>query len=178
MGKFPRKPLRFQFGLRTMLLVVMAVAVLCWVYLIGWPWWTVYYQKFRFELAVKRLQPGTSQNFEYQFAQFDGIPGPWHTGQRNQNQEGTLIVRVWPDATYCLYTVSDVQDILYGYSRRTLVHAELFRLPAGCLSKPDSYPNEPILRQLAFLQFLEGDRTGDPGFKYELIFSNPPQIRD
>jgi hypothetical protein len=159
----------FQFRLRTLFALVAFVAIACWAIWVAWPWYAWGSEEAHFEQSVRQLKAGQRAGSEESLV----VNGFGHVGQHAaQSRDGlehTLIVRSWPNATYCLHTANKVNNGL-GYPPNKRLKVELFRLPAGCLSRADNY--NTVRCEFDFLRFLSNDRDGDPGFKYELIYSD------
>jgi hypothetical protein len=154
-----------------LLVVVTLAAVGSWGYWFGWPWLLWHSQQSRFVAAAQQVKVGMSRGAADALADFDGIRQGWFHLQPKHDQEGSLIARHWPNATYCLYTVATAQDSL-GCPPGKLLKVELLKLPAGSLSIPDAY--DSVLLAFSFLEFFDGDHKNNPGFQYELIYSDPP----
>jgi hypothetical protein len=143
--------IRPRFSLRTLLIFVAVFAVASWGYFIGWPW----YQQLRFETTVRQLKVGMPEVRAYELLAFKFPPDAGVGNAIDIKRDGTVIRRFWPNVTYYLYLVNT------RYKHK-LLQIELYKLP------PMSFVDTK------FLNFLNGDRKTNPGFKYELIYSDPP----
>ena len=72
----------------------------------------------------------------------------------------------WPNTIYCIYYVMP-QSVSGNHYQSTFRSVEVFRLS----TRPPDYQGKYVQD---FLKFISGDRTHNPGFQYELIYSDPP----
>jgi hypothetical protein len=183
---------RFRFGLRTLLLVVMLAAMGSWAYWIGWPMWMKGREQLAFERSARQLKAGMTLDEAYNIL----VPNEWWQGlpkasfydSSGNRFVGTWIV--WPNAIYCICIVLPnvtLQDSDYGWPSTSI---EVFRLPlppAGyqaqtrmgqlteAMGRTRQRPSDAVQPYMHdFLQMISGDRKNKMGFRYELIFSNPP----
>jgi hypothetical protein len=171
-----------------LLAVVTLAAVGSWAYWIGWPWWAIYREQHEFLAAVQQLKVGMPAISTKDLV----TAGTKHrTGKtvrevRPLESQPILHSYFWSNATYCVLLVETpeivdpptqnipvslrmIRQITSAAPKpRQIVSIEVFRLPP--------VPNDTvgIVFQFDFLNHLVGDRKNNPGFKYELIYSDPP----
>ena len=194
----------FRFSLRTLLTVVMLAAMSSWAYRFGWPWWrdreyrpllesVKHLKAGTSEEQALQLIKGVNYPsvFKTEIHASDQSDTP--------NRPTSMISCTWGDTIVCIYFVADDDNpgAFQGLfnSARPCHHIEVFRLAA----RPDNYSvtRIPINRggwfrytrmlQLIrtqdislqryvedFAAFISSDRKDNPGFQYELIYSDPP----
>ena len=192
---------RPRFRLRTLLLAVAAVAVLCWGYWIGWPSWLVYREQCQFEATFKQLHVGSTTD-DMLALQLPDVRGMNWYPLTYQPAWGWF-VRGWPNAVYV--AVCRIRDPihpgwlagLFGESSMDLTRVP-FKSVALYRLSPISKDYQPFSARVRhafpgwaehlanpkvekasiyaedFLDFITGDRKRNPGFKYELIYADPP----
>jgi hypothetical protein len=164
--------MKIRFRLRSLLLIVGLFALACWAYWIGWPWWNSHQQKMRFVDAVLQLQNGIPRYTAEKLVTFEVKHAVWIGGGIDKATEGRLISHIWPDAIYCCYLVCTAED-LHGNPPSRVLRIELYRLPPV----PSQYlsvalPDATLNYQFDFLSFLNSNRAGNLGFKYEKLFDS------
>jgi hypothetical protein len=177
----------FRFGLRTLLLLVTLAAVGSWGYWIGWPSWQAFRQRKTFESNVRSLKVGDHLTGATNLAgaKIDGLivfqqaeAMYWKTGMCSYEL---------PGATYCIFgefprlslgtecvgiEVYLLPPMPPGYrSQRSKSNSHL-KYMSSHSDLPVHYPQMEYTND--FFCFLNGDRKNNPGFQYELIYSDPP----
>ena len=178
---------RFRFGLRTLLVVVTLAAVGSWGFWFGWPAWQAFQLRKTFESNVRSLKVGDhpTSTSNLAGAKNDGLivlqqaeATSWKTGMCSYEL---------PGATYCVF--GEFPRLSLGTE---CVRIEVYRLPPmppGYRSQR-SKSNAPLKYMSShsdlsghypqmeytndFFCFLNGDRKNNPGFQYELIYSDSP----
>src|SRR5262245_16903316 len=181
---------RPRFSLRTLLLVVTAAAVFCWAYWIGWPWWLVYREQCAFEATVKQLHIGSTTNDMLALPLSDARARAGVIERSFIYPACGWFVRGWPNAVYVGVVLIDESPI--EHVRVRFKSVALYRLSpipkdyqpfsasirnasrAEYFANPKAEKARYIYAQ-DFLDFIIGDPKHNPGFKYELIYSDPPQ---
>jgi len=171
----------FQFRLRTLFVLVAVGALLCWGYWIGWPWFVSYREQLMWMDSAVQVRAGMT------FREAVEKSGEAKTGHYSDSRFNYgLPYRQanfldWPGVEYCIcYT----RDLTWGPDL-PLERIEIFRLslPVAWYAHfhkksrgpEDSVRYAPAADHEAFADFVFGDRKNDPGFKYELIYSDPPR---
>jgi hypothetical protein len=178
---------RFRFGLRTLLLLVTLAAVGSWGYWFGWPSWQAFRLRQKFESNVRSLKAG------------DNLSGA--TTLAGAKHDALMVLRqaeaLYWSSGMCSYELPGATYCVFGefprLSRGTeCVRIEVYRIPpmpSGYRSQrnksnsplkygsshsdlPGHYPQMEYTND--FFCFLNGDRKNNPGFEYELIYSDPP----
>jgi hypothetical protein len=155
---------RFRFGLRTLLAVVTLAAVGSWAYWFGWPWWQAIREEWRFIENVKKFSPGMS----------------WHDTQQimhgvrqfsmDEFPDQILEQYLGPNATY--YILCHTTKAPDGRLAKCEM-IEVFKTPA-LRSDVINNPESNVEQMREFFLMIGGDRKNNPGFQYELIYSDPP----
>jgi hypothetical protein len=169
--------MKLRFSLRTLLVLVTICAVASWVYWIGWPWWRDHRQQSRFVDAARQLKVGMMAGESEHLRDFESKFAAGVRLDIDQNIEGGLICHYWPDTAYCFYWVQAKQDFHGWPLNPPMQRIELYRLPPvprGYRSTWLPATNPTLDYEFDFLRFLNGDRNNNPGFKYELIYADPP----
>jgi hypothetical protein len=185
---------RFRFGLRTLLIVVTLAAVGSWGYFVGWPWWVVYREQMSVERAAKQLKPGMTLDeagdilnascsgfrvMHYQTACEDsgrGYPICHGAVHFETTKAGYIAFFEYergladlPNAVFKTVEVFRLPPVQANYQPRTSRGRSSLDHPSG---NPADLPLDMYMED--FFVFLSGDRKTDPGFQYELIYSDPP----
>ena len=181
---------RPQFSLRTLMLVVTVIAAMCGAYWFGWPAWKNHQQQVRFESAVRQLKAGMTARAAEELLPVQSNYFQLMHWQPDGNYEA-LSRHVLNNVVYCVLYKFDrlpSPDALTPY-----VSVKVFRLPfiphgddpadgnrnPGVTSgKMDPPPPGGILTEPYFnyfFWFVSEDRKINPGFEYELIYSDPPE---
>lgn len=176
----------FRFSLRTLLAVVTLAAVGVWVWT-SMPLWLKGREQLDFERSARQIKAGMKLSDEKLLLSKQRD----YYSSSDTSYRPILLARYdWPNAIYCVYYVLD-QSPIKDPSDRRIESVQIFRIPAV----PDGYqprtlagkrsidrhvpPLKPEQKPIAgymadFLDFLNGDRKNNPGFGYELIYSDPP----
>jgi hypothetical protein len=184
----PRR--RFRFGLRTLLAVVTLAAVASWAYWIGWPWWLDHCERIKMEQSIRQFQPGMP------LAQFHGLVGNalLRLVRVTGFSDGSVGHQVFDfDIGRGLYIACiEVQLSDPTGDGEICRRLEFYRLPLPPIDyrahtshglavdssevTPATTPSERarMLYMADFREFIAGDRKNNPGFQYELIYSDPP----
>jgi hypothetical protein len=172
---------RYRFGLRTLLAVVTLAAVGAWGYWIGWPSWKIHREQARFEESLDQLHVGVTSG------QVWGMHS-WHKpdlrmyASRADGIHMTLSRYLWSNRLYFIYYLG-VSDRKYGSESVPSTSLEVFRVkPPPPNYTPQTERGRKALDPSSdgwgfmgdFLEFISGDRKTNPGFQYELIYSDPP----
>jgi hypothetical protein len=187
----------FRFGLRTLFVVVTLAAVGSWTYWIGWSRWVTYREQVQFVESVEHIKVGMTA-----FQASKGLkPGSHITVFQSAIEHRpaeVLVGYAWEDCIYCIYyvCVGDSQPTFQG--DKPLVKAQAFRLAAmptnyqwhgntyqsffQSIPKSESSSHRVQKYSVAeyvqdFAGFISGDRKTNPGFEYELIYSDPPAAK-
>jgi hypothetical protein len=177
----------FQFRLRTLLVVVTLAAVASWGYWVGRPWWQNYQQQVRFEAAVRQLKTGmTPDAAEALLPVKDDyfLIMQWQSGGMKE----AMGRHVLNNSVYCvLYKFDRVADrttpcvsvlvFRLPHVPRGMAQADGNPDPGVAKDKMDPPPPGGILTEQYFnyfFWFTSVDRKTNPGFEYELIYSDPP----
>jgi hypothetical protein len=185
------KPRRFRFGLRTLLAIVAVAAIASWACWVGRPLWLAHREQTGFEMIVKQLKAGIVTNKAVSMLGQGMASFGWDRGFAfiDDERHSGLMEFSWPNTTYAIYfEYRDKWDIS-TLSENPWANLEVFRLP----NRPIDYTphtasgrkvianlplNSPERPEWAYrqdlLEFLSGDRKNNPGFEYELIYSDPP----
>jgi len=158
--------MKLRFSLRTLLMLVTLCAVACWAYWIGWPWWLLYQEQSRLLAAARTLKPGTAWYVHLPNGTSRGCQ--LSIGEFPNNQ---LDMFSWPNVTYyILYEHENGPDGTIAKYKKI----EVFKAPPPppeskkwTLGDYGDYARE-------FFLMIGGDRKHNPGFKYELIYADPP----
>ena len=149
-------------------MVVTLAAVASWGYWVGWPWWQNYCEQRSIECAAKQLKHGMTAD---DISQALTEPGHW-TSRTN-------IVCDGPDcrgethfdtgnAVYFTYFELQGEGDSDAKTPCKSIHVFRFRrAPADTDNVCDAHASD-------FFDFISGDRKTNPGFQYELIYSDPP----
>jgi len=185
---------RPRFSLRTLLLAVAAAAVLCWACWVAWPSWLVYREQCQFEAMFKQLHVGNTTS--------DMLKLPLEDARARARAMELFAgyptcgycVRGWTNAVYVGVFLGESPMMRESVPFKSVALYRLSPIPK------DYQPLSPITRRawpritakdLAnrsaeeeretyaedFLVFILYDPKHNPGFKYELIYSDPPQQR-
>jgi len=168
--------------------VVTLTAVASWGYWIGWPWWVIYRQQAQFVASVKHVKAGMTIQKGLEFADSDlHAKRIQITGKFDPKLRPVMcFFYLWANAVYCVRCVGanweQTPEYLHVDVDSPLILFEVFRLPP----MPPNYLGQgydgPRLVALYgshqyladFAEFLYTDRKNNPGFQYELIYSDPP----
>jgi hypothetical protein len=186
------KPKRrwFRFSLRTVFVLVTLAAVGSWTYWIGWPWWLMHREQTQFEESVHQIKAGMTPTAASKLVSWKSRITTSTVAFDWQHNPIGLERYVWPNAIYCIFYV--VPAAKHGTpSNGACSSVEVFHLPpvpAGYQArtgggrrsvtrtlpplKPDDIPMYGYMAD--FLEIISGDRKNNPGFEYELIYSDPP----
>jgi hypothetical protein len=154
---------RFRFGLRTLLAVVTLAAVGSWAYCVGWPWWKLHQEQMQFESLAKHLKANVSDNQVWdRLAANPSYRIWWNKTDGEPSEQYYLVPNKWPNAVYFVSSVKSKSD------GKWLRH-QVYRL--------SSNSSEEAFRDSigSLVRFLNRGQTGDPGFPYEVIYSDPPE---
>jgi hypothetical protein len=174
-----------RFRLRTLFFLVAAAAVASWVYFVGWPFWQAYQDQKQLEAALMRLPAGSTP--------FDLYKVPWDSYTSNLSGSNSightvdLVAYTLPTTVYFVYYVYPKACDEHA-PRCPSVSVEVFRVPVA----PQNYQPQTdqgrdavanshwaeeaqVAYQNDFLCFISSDRKTNPGFKYELIYADPPE---
>jgi hypothetical protein len=181
---------RFRFGLRTLLAVVTLTAVASWSYWFGWPWWVNWREQVAFENSVRQIKAGMTRNQWTDLIQWNNSNRPASHDYDPQHVRVGLTWLVWPNAVYCIFYRVPGGIGLNGDNNIPCSSIEVFRLPQiprGYKARTESgkeyespeFKDFPDIQTLTYVSdffgFISGDRKNNPGFQYELIYSDPPE---
>ena len=205
MDHHPATRSRFRFGLRTLLVVVALAAVASWAYWIGWPWLTLYREQRRFERTVSQLKAGSNMDDAFRLLKWQWFRIEYGSSDANSDNNIIKVLRYeLPKSDYYIRFVLPVKAMKNGsITYCPCSNVEVFRAPhvpaeyhaftqdglemerwnsrlsdhltvTGTQSRTAPYtPGEIYGRELS--SFIYSDRKNNPGFQYELIYSNPPK---
>jgi hypothetical protein len=183
----PKPRRRFRFGLRTLLVVVTLSAVGSWAYWIGWPWWQIRREQLRPEGFVRRIHVGMSYDDIFKPP---GLPSGTNGSSFTLHGRRQFIVWLqysWPNSMYVFCVRFPIKGP--GLDLGPCDGVELFALappPPNYHIRSENGGEyiEPLGEESArflfdnpyiydFLDFVLGDDKNNPGFEYELIYSDP-----
>ncbi len=180
---------RFRFGLRTLLAVVTLAAVGSWGYWIGWPSWVEWREQKDFESSARQIKVGMTRNQWTNLIHWNNSNRPASHDYDPQHVRIGLTWLAWSNAIYCIFYRVPGGIGLNGDNNIPCSSVEVFRLPPiprGYRARTESgktyeepefkdFPDNTLLVYLSdFQDFISGDRKNNPGFQYELIYSDPP----
>jgi hypothetical protein len=146
--------------------MIAVVAIICWGYWIGWPWW----ERYRFESVLCNLKAGVTQS---------EVAQTWNDGKTfflTDERLNTMITTIpRPNGLYCVYPIFYEGDWNGAIFNRPCARVEVFRLTQLPLFN-SSIGNREVDLAGDFLNSLS-DPKGDKPFpyKYELIYADPPK---
>ncbi|HMC10551.1 MAG TPA: hypothetical protein VKH44_04645 [Pirellulaceae bacterium] len=205
MGHPPATRRRFRFSLRALLVLVTLAAVGSWGYWVGWPAWTLYREQRWFERTVSQLKAGSNMDDAFRLLKWQWHRGEYGDNDANKDNNIIQVLRYeLPNSDYYIRFVLPVKAMKNGsINYCPCSNVEVFRAPhvpaeyhaftqaglemerwnsglsdhstvAGTSSRTAPYtPGEIYGRELR--SFIYGDRKNNPGFQYELIYSDPPK---
>jgi len=181
--------MKFRFSLRTLLIVVALAAAASWAYWIGWPSWLVYREQCQFEATFKQLHVGSTTD--------DMLALRLSRAREVANvlpftyPDCDWFVRGWPNAVYVAVFLGEssikrgrVPSKSVALYRLSPIPKDYQPLSASIRNAWPGWTAEYLAKLKAeqvrsiyaqdFLYFIIEDPKHNPGFKYELIYSDPP----
>jgi len=184
---------RPRFSLRTLLLVITAAAVLCWGYWVAWPSWLVYREQCQFEATFKQLHVGCTTEDMLALPLSEVRAGVRAMEYFGRDRAWRWFMRRWPNAVYVGVFLGESSMMSQRVPFKSVALYRLSPVPKGY--QPLSawmrkawprFTAEDIANLKAeyasrvyaqdFLDFIIDDPNHNPGFKYELIYADPPSI--